>query len=450
MKKISILILVLALALSNFIVASATAPAPGGPFASAFYIQNVSATDANCLFTFYNAAGDAVYTSAGFVVGGNSNYEVFTPNITGLNSGSYSGVVSCDQPVQAIVNFSDADSAGSHSAVSQPSAAWYIPNLYDNYYSYYSNVYVQNATGSPINITLDVYGPDPANPANIIKVYTTTQSNVPGFASAIFDQAGLAELATNKGYSGKVTATGDVATIVNIYGGPSNVQLYSYNAFSNGALKAYVPALYSKYYNFNTELKVQNVGTGDANVTITYSTGLTANITLKPNTGQAFYTPNILPNANKVYTALVESTNSQPIVVVVNESDVSNKAATYDGLIDGATKVSIPLVMKDYYGYDTDVNCMNVGSGSTNVTITYSIVGDPTPYSTTKSSIAAGTNAQFYTVADPALAAVVTKNKKISATVTSTGQNVNCIVNESHRTLPGDTLYSYNAIPVIP
>lgn len=448
MKKISILFLVLALAISSFGIASAAAPAPGGPFASAFYVQNVSDTDATCIFVFYDSAGDTAYYSDEFAVGGNSNYEVYTPNLTDLASGSYSAVVSCDQPAQAIVNFSDSNSAASHSGVSVPADTWYMPNLYDNFYTYYSNVYVQNATANPIDITLEVYGPDPANPSNIIMVYDETQTNVPGFASAIFDQEGLAELGNNKSYSGKIIATGDVATVVNIYGGPSNIQLYSYNGFAGGALKAFVPALYSKFYGFDTEMKIQNVGGADAHVTITYSTGLTQTVTLKPNTGAGYYTPNILPNANKQYTAIVES--DQEIVVVVNESNALNKAATYNGLIFGSDKVSIPVVMKNFYGYDTDVNCVNVGDASTDVTITYTILGNPTTYSTTKTGVAAGASAAFYTPADPALATVTTTNKKMSAIVTTTGEELNCIVNESHRTLTGDTLYSYNAFPVVP
>lgn len=448
MKKISTLFLVLAIALSTFGIASAAAPAPGGPFVSAFYIQNITATDATCIFVFYDGAGAAAYTSDEFAVGGNSNYEVYTPNLVGVASGAYSAVVSCDQPAQAIVNFSDSNSAASHSGVSLPADTWYMPNLYDNYYTFYSNVYVQNATADPVDVTLEVYGPDPANPSTIILVYTETQTDVPGFASAIFEQEGLTELTNNRSYSGKITATGDVASIINIYGGPSNIQLYSYNAFSGGALTAFIPALYSKYYNFNTELKVQNVGAADATVDITYSTGLTATVVLPPNSGMGYYTPVILPNANSVYTARIVS--DQPIVVVVNESDPTNKAATYNGLIEGADTVSVPAVMKNYYGYNTDVNCMNVGGASTDITITYTILGNPTTYSTTKTNIAAGTNAQFYTPADPALVGVATTNKKISAIVTSTGEPINCIVNESHMTLTGDSLYSYNAFPVMP
>lgn len=449
MKKFLVIVIALVLALGSFGLVYAATPAPGGPFSTAFYIQNLAAVDETCSYTFYNATGGVAYASTAFTVSANANYEIYTPSISGLASGSYSGVITCDQPSEAIVNFSDTDSAGSHNGISAPATTWFIPNLYNNYYSYYSNVYVQNTTASPINITLEVYGPDPANPNNTILVYTNTQSSVPASASVVFDQVGLSQLVANKPYSGKIIATGNVAPIVNYYGGPGNVQLYTYNPFVSGATEAYVPALYNNYYGYNTEMRVQNVGSGTANVTITYSNGQTANVTIQQNSGKSFYTPSILPAGNVLYSAVISS--DQPIVVVVNESNAGNQAATYNGLMSGSSTVNVPAVMKNYYGYNTDVTCMNMGSANTDVTITYKILGVAGTYQTTKTGIAAGRLVNFYTPTDAALASATTTNKKISAVVTSTGaQPISCIVNESHSTNPGDVLYSYNAFPTVP
>ena len=449
MKKFLVIVIALVLTLGSFGLAYAATPAPGGPFSTAFYIQNLAAVDETCSYTFYNAAGGVAYASTPFTVSANANYEIYTPSISGLASGSYSGVVTCEQPSEAIVNFSDTDSAGSHNGISAPSTTWYIPNLYNNYYTFYSNVYAQNTTGAPVNITLEIYGPDPSNPANSIMVYTDTKTNVPASASVVFDQVGLSQLVANKPYSGKITATGKVAPIVNYYGGPGNIQLYTYNPFVSGATKAYVPALYSNYYGYNTEMRVQNVGAGTATVTITYSNGQTTNTTIQQNSGQSFYTPNILPAGKTLYSAVV--TSDQPIVVVVNESNVGNQAATYNGLMTGSATVNIPAVMKNYYGYNTDVTCMNMGTVNTDVTITYKILGVVSTYQTTKTGIAAGRLVNFYTPTDAALASASTTNKKISAIVTSTGaQSISCIVNESHSTNAGDVLYSYNAFPTVP
>ena len=90
---------------------------------------------------------------------------------------------------------------------------WYAPGIYDNYYNYYSNIVVQNATASPVNITVDIYAP-----GNPMPIKTQTANNVPAYASANFEQAGLAELSDNVAYSAKSRGTGNVAPIVNIYG----------------------------------------------------------------------------------------------------------------------------------------------------------------------------------------------------------------------------------------
>jgi len=58
--------------------------------------------------------------------------------------------------------------------------------------------------------------------------YTTvTQTNVPAYASANFEQEGLSQLSNNVPYSAKITGTGNIAPIVNIYGrAAANNQLY--------------------------------------------------------------------------------------------------------------------------------------------------------------------------------------------------------------------------------
>jgi len=97
-------------------------------------------------------------------------------------------------------------------------------------------------------------------------------------------------------------------------------------------------------------MRVQNVGAGTATVTITYSNGQTTNTTIQQNSGQSFYTPNILPAGKTLYSAVV--TSNQPIVVVVNESNAGNQAATYNGLMAGSATVNVPAIMKNYYGYN--------------------------------------------------------------------------------------------------
>lgn len=438
MKKSIIILLVIAISLAMVGVVSAAAPAPGGPFNTAFYVQNLEAQQAQCSYVFYKADGTAAYTSPSFNIDGGKNYEVYTGGGSfPAAAGQYAAVVSCNKKAAAMANFSDANSSGSYGGVSAPSTVWYAPAVYNNYYSYYSNMYVQNATGSPINITVDFYDSTGA------KVATATGNAVPAYSHFVFDQSAQSELLTNKVYSAKITATGNVAPVVNIYGGALDsssapVQLYSYNPFAEGALKFYAPIIYHNYYGFNTDLSVQNIGTADANVTITYSDGTVNEVVLKPNSGKSYYTPGVLPeNKTKFYSAVV--TSDQPVVVIVNESSAGGTAATYNGLAAASQTVSIPLVMKNYYGFNTDITCQNMGTAAADITITYS---GPVTGATTRTAVAAGSTAGFYTPGDANFSGVTSMTSPASATVTS-AQPIACEVNESGSG-SGDSLYAFN------
>jgi len=363
---------------------------------------------------------------------------------SGIAAGSYSGVVSCDQQVAAVANFSDADSGASYSGIGTPATTWYAPGIYDNYYNYYSNIVVQNATASPVNITVDIYAPGSAVP-----VKTQTANNVPAYASVNFEQEGAAELSDNVAYSAKITGTGNIAPIVNIYGlGAVNNQLYSYNPFSAGATKFYAPVIMNNYYGNYTAIAVQNVGTAAASVTITYGTGQTWSGIIAVNSAESRYTP-LDTGGSAAYpgfltSATIESTNGQPIVVVVNESNSYNRAASYSGFPSGSTTARAPIVMKRYYGYNTSITCQNIGTSATTMTLQYAGVAG----SNTSPSIGVGGTHMFYQPTD----GLIGDNFIGSATITSSGgNNIVCVVNEDRNEAPyqtqlNDFQYAYNAI----
>lgn len=441
MKKFAFLTLVLLLALPLSVLAST--PAPGGPFNTAFRVQNLGNANANCTFAFYNAAGTKAYESSTLapIVPGDALY-VYVPSDTTVANGMYAGVVSCDQEVAAVVNFSDADSGASYSGVdgSEVATELYAPAVYDNYYNYYSNVVVQNATNAPVNITLKIF-----EPGNITPVYENTKTNVPAYAHVSWEQEGLSQLSTNQFYSAKITASGNVAAIVNIYGlGGTINQLYSYNAFAEGSLKAYVPVVMNNYYGYNTAIVVQNMGDAKANVTVTYSNGTKWTGEIAAGAAASLYTPaSGIPAGNTLYGAVVES--DKPVAVIVNESTLFNRAGTYNGFAGGGTTISVPVVMKAYYNWNSSVTCQNVGSSPVNMNIKYAgVTGTFAPQG--GNPVAPGKVGLFYQPTD-----IITDGKWIgSATVTADGDIV-CVVNQDQNMPPQvtqvmDQLYVYNGI----
>jgi hypothetical protein len=417
----------------------AAVPAAGGPFVSAFQVQNLSTTLATCNYTLYDSAGTEVFTpTIPFTVNPGGGYQVYTPSVTGMPAGMFSAVVSCDQEVAAVSNFSDADSGASYKGITTGSDTAFVPALYNNYYGFYSNVVVQNITASPITVTLDIYAAGGTTP-----VKTQSKTGLASNASVAFDQQGLAGLNPNVIYSGKITtsAGGQVGAIVNYHGG---VQLYSYNAFSSGSAIAYAPAIMNNFYGFNTSLTVQNIGTNAADVTVAYGvTGHDWTGTIQPNSSKELYTPNSgLPTGTN--TGVKVSTATEPLVVLVNESSSNQKAASYSGFGSGGSVVKTPIVYKRYYNYNTSITCQNLGVAPTQMKLEYGGVA------TTKTSdpVDPGKTQLFYQPDD----AFIPNGFNGSATITSlAGEPIVCVVNESINegalaNQTRDSLYAYEGI----
>lgn len=436
--------MVLVLTLASVSVALADVPAPGGPFSSAFRVQNLESTTASCTYTFYDSTGGTAYTSSAATVNAGDSLYVYVPDLASLASGSYSAVVSCDKKVAAVVNFSDANSGASHSGISSPGTIWYAPGIYDNYYDFYSNIVVQNASASSVDVTIEIYAA-----GNITPVLTQGPTSVPAYASVSFEQEGQASLSDDQSYSAKITGTGDIAPIVNIYGrGTFDNQLYSYNAFTAGSTKAYTPLIMNNYYGYSTALVIQNMGSSSSNVTVTYTNGVSDNYTIASGAAESIYTPSVagIPAGNTLYGATIESTNSQDLVVLVNESNGYNRAASYSGFAAGSTEVRAPIVMKRYYEFNSSVTCQNVGTAAATMNIAYATSASGT---STSPSIPVGSTHLFLQQTDPVLAGAPA-NYISSATITSS-ENIVCVVNQdmnegANATMIMDQLYAYNGI----
>lgn len=395
-------------------VASSAVPGPTGTFSSAFTIQNMSTSIATCSYQFFNTSGAAVYTSASFTIAASGSNFTYVPNISELAGGQYSGVISCDQQVAAVVNSTSANSGGSYPGIINTSTTWFAPNAFSNYYGYNTNFVVQNATSSTVDVTVEIVN------ASGIVVATQTASAVPVSAYVNFEQAGLAGLSANVAYSAKITGTGALAVESNIYGqGSSENELYSYRPFASGSTTAYAPVIMNNYYGYLTALTVQNLGTAVANVTVTYGTGLVQTQTVNPSASYVFYSPSSDLPSGTLTSAKIES--DQNIVAVVNEQNSYKRAASYAAFASGSTTVSVPIILKRYYNYNTSVTCQNIGASSTNVTITYS---DDTI--TVINDVLANGTALFYQPGEAGLS----DGFNGSATITSSGQPIVCVANE--------------------
>jgi hypothetical protein len=434
MRKIMAVTLVLAIALVAVVVpVGAQVPGPNGPYTSAFTIQNLDATQGSCMYELYDAAGVMKYQSSSFSVSGSGSYFVFVGNLV-VDAAAYSAVISCDVNVAAVSNYtgSGGGSAASYGGVASADTAMNVslPGLYKNYYTYNSNVVVQNVGSSNADITLKIYAPGNSTPVAQVQALGVAPN-----AAAHFDQSTLTTLA-NGLYSAKVESTQNVAAIVNIWNAAG--QQYSYNGVVAGAAVAYAPVLMNNYYAFNTALTVQNLGAAPANVTVTYSSGKTSTATIPVGSSQLFYTPNEGLPTGWIGSAKISAPGGE-VVALVNESDSNNRAASYMGFTAGSMSSNAPIVLKEYYGYSTSITCQNVGTVPTTINVAYSsgATGSAT-------GIGANSTALFY---QPNVAALATGFNG-SAVMTSTAADIVCVVNENQVTNAQqlDFLLTYEAI----
>ena len=437
MKKFILLFLVLFTAFAAVGPVNAATTVPGGPFSSSFNVQNIGTAQANVVVEYYNAAGTMVYTSS-HTIEVDDVLSVYVPAIAGLATGEYSIVISSDQPVAATSNFSDADSGASYSGFGEGATAWFIPAVYDNYYAYYSEVYAQNVSDASADITLSIFAPGSSTP-----VWTNTKSAVPAKSSVNWSQKDLAELSPNVSYSAKVTATGNVVAMANIYGsGSVGAQLYSYNGFPAGATTFYAPALYKNYYGWNAALTIQNVSTSEASITVDFSDGTSKAYTIPSNSSEAIYIPSVTELPVGLLSATITSDND--VAVTVNISNAYNRAATYNGVSEATTTVNAPNVMKRYYGYSSSMTCQNLGASATTMTVSYAglVTTETSP------SIDPGDSWEIYL---PAKAGIADGYNGSAVVVSNNAQEIACIVNSNMEDPPQNTqsmdqLFSYNGV----
>ncbi|WP_322799020.1 hypothetical protein [Thermoflexus sp.] len=356
-------VILLAAAGGPFSIAIAQVPGPGAGYNSGFTIQNMSSSPASCLFTIYDQNGSSIYTSSSISIAANGSYFVYVGGLS-IPSGAYSVQISCDQPVVAIANTtSSAGNAASYEGFDSSgiSSTLYTPGLYKNYYGYTSNVTVQNASNSPITVTLEIYPLGSSTP-----VATPRITSLAPNASKFFDLSAIS--IPSGAYSGRILADGPVAAVVNIW--HSNGEQFAYDAIVSGSTTVYAPVLMKSYYGFNTALTVQNTQGSSGVITITYSSGLVVTATIPAYGSILRYTPNENLPSGWLGSAKIES-NVQ-IIGLVNEADNQRRAGSYVVFSNATATAFAPIVLKNYYGFSTSITCQNLGSTSATLRVTYS------------------------------------------------------------------------------
>jgi hypothetical protein len=226
-------------------------------------------------------------------------------------------------------------------------------------FTYTSSINVQNLEDLEATITIHFYNQDGTE--NIDPVSDT----VDPLGSKVYFP-----IPANAGFNGSVVieSTTLIGAVSNIHGNNFAANA-SYVSSNNGSTTVLVPLLMKANSGYNTWFNVQNAGESDANVQVSYSDGTSATGTIKRGAAKTFDQASESSHP-KVFSAIVTSTNSQPLAVTVVEESTKIMFA-YNGFGAGSTNPVMPLINSNNSGYQTGVQIQNSGGSDTDVIVTY-------------------------------------------------------------------------------
>lgn len=378
-KQMSVLMVIFALVLTLVLVGPTSAQSL--TYDSCFQVQNLSTTNADIVIYYYAQGNTTAVASPSDTVpaSGSVTYCPLSAVSDGFNG---SIVIESTEPVAAIANVT----GGSWGAYNASYAGFdggattvNLPLLFANNYGFNTWFNVQNVGSAAADV--DIVYSDGTSSLN-----NTIQPNL----AMTFNQA--TESHNQAVFAAAITSDQPVVVTVMEVGPSGSPMLFGYNGFTTAHTNPVMPLVQANNYGYTTGIQVQNTGTTDTNVTITYTpssagTACTQTKTVAAGSSETFALTawdsgdgngdnNCVDGETFVGSAQVTgNTSSQALVAIVNQQNFSdNMGASYGAFSpDQASSVVVmPLIMQDNYGYFTGFNVQNVGSSATTVNCVFS------------------------------------------------------------------------------
>lgn len=371
---------------------------PAGDWVSGVTVANLSATDTGVWISFRNPDGTEALGFDGGTIAGNGAKTWYLPShVPGLPDPFLgSAIVEAEQPIAATVNTqlpsgSNPMRVGTSVGESTPAPTMYATQLMREYSGWNSYCAVQNTGVDAASVTAYYYNAAGA------EVDTDTQS-IAGSASYIFDQSIDTELTAGQQYSAKFVSDVDhpLAVVCNFYNSGASAdtsQFHSYNGMAQGAEVLYVPRVVKDYYNYQSGLKVQNVGTEALTVEVVYSFGGNTYTQTSPSIGSGqSWGPYMgdegqLPGSmagvigsGSAVISVVSPNANKAIIATVNEDnrvDPAGRGVTYRAALgaDATETLIFPQVVSEYYGYSSGIQIAKTSAGTVSCSACYSAAG---------------------------------------------------------------------------
>jgi streptogramin lyase len=376
----------------------AVANAAYGGYTTQIYVQNAGAGPAKVNIKYFDSSGSPVGTGDSInALAVNGLWTVRQDNGKSFAAGQAgSAVIYSDQPVAVFVNEfapGNASDATSYSAIQLPggtSRTLYAPAIASNAYGgYTTGIGLVNLATTSADITITYSRAD-----GMLEKTQILNGVGPGAYRGIYsgNSGSPTDASLPAGFAGTATiasTAGPLAAVVNETG-PGG-QFSSYDAVVAGATSLYAPVtLNGAYGGFNTAIGFQNVGTAQANVTVSYSGQVGSSSTTQTfaemfplPAGGYFGDYNGGGAANRVlpdgFHGSATISSSQPLAAIVNEIAAPaaagapvTQSTSYNTFAAGTAAAHLPLIENaGLDGLTTSIGIENVGANVATVKIDY-------------------------------------------------------------------------------
>jgi hypothetical protein len=468
MKKFVAILLVLTVVL----IGASTAQAQLGDLdTSQVTVQNVSGDVAQVTIQFFAEDGAVVtpicldgsnpctFTNP-FSLNDGESKQILAKNVPGLSTGRYSVVVSSTGEVVAMSGAGSSGTThfnGAYSGFSNGGNPVYLPSVNFNYYGTWGMVSVMNLGTAATDITLEI------TCNNVALVGTLTAVGVPQYSSHTFvlkneTPTGFSGTTACQG-SGKLTASPDqpIAT-VNLQNNPTQGNTLVFEGAPSGFDTLYLPQLQVNNFNWNSVISIQKLNSGNTTVTVDYSDAEasdTCNLTDAAPSCQLVLKDEH-PTSGR-FSATVTSSPSNELLVQVGNTKKGHAtegafANAYLGFSSGSGVVAVPGAQKNYYGWVSAINCMNITTTPTELEFAFQgVTNVNNPYNPGV-ELDQGESVQVHTTSDLTLAGMLPDGYYGGVTVTAlaSGAEIVCTVGNGNPTYNatkdrGDWNNMYNA-----
>jgi hypothetical protein len=426
MKKAKYLSLFFVMIMMVVAVVPASAQDLGDSDSSAFMVQNTSGAQVTVTIQFVNSTGGIVQPTCldgsgpctfpnpfNLATAASREIVVGSVPLAQLPAGKYSVIISSTGKVVAVATVSSAGTnqfTGGYSSFDTGASTVYLSTVNYNWTTtvWYSMVTVMNL--GDVAIPTVTFTIKCTNPGFVGVTGTLTKTNLAAKASHTWVlkppntvPTGFTGATTCQGGGTITSSNGQPLAVVNNNNQPFLGKTATFESLISGSSKVYLPQVNSMFTQWISAINILKQGAGPTTVTVTWGDGDppdTCSLTdAVPSCQMVAHT---VRSQNVRTSAVVTSSNGMTLLISVGSSRIlpgPGHSAGYNGFSSGSPAVALPYVTRNYAGWVTAINCMNVSTTSTKFNIAYE---GRTPYDTTL-SYSEGQSFQIFTPSDGAL-----------------------------------------------